>query len=92
QESKFERDVAAAAERSRRAAKEEKKKEEAKEWLSKLVGEHFQVRQKRRKLEVERLSTRVDEVRAAIKTRDEKQKDIIERRIDELIGEDAVGF
>lgn len=51
------------------------------------VDKHFEVRQARRQLQLKRLEEELNRMRAAIERRNELRKQIVERRVMELIGE-----
>jgi hypothetical protein len=72
------------AERYRRADKDEQAK--IKTTLSELVGKHFEVRQQLRTLEVKRLEQQVKQLREKIDQREKNRKDIVGKRVTELIG------
>jgi hypothetical protein len=57
--------------------------------LVRLVNEHFDVRQKRRELEIQRLEEELKNLREAIEKRSAARDKIVERRLEELIGEDG---
>lgn len=62
------------------------------EQMTALVRKHFEVRQQRRKLELQRLEKQLDRMRHLIERRDEAADTIIENRVSELLGEDSFGF
>lgn len=70
-----------------------KEKAELEKTINELVRTHFNVRQKRRELELQRLEDQLSRLRESIKTRVDTRDEIIRRRVLELIGrpEDA-GF
>lgn len=55
--------------------------------LSKLVNEHFDVRQKRRELELKRLEEKLARLREVIKRRSDSRELIVGKRLSELLGE-----
>lgn len=68
-------------------------REEIKKELSKLVDQHFDVRQKRRQLELKRLEEGLQRLRDAIEQRNKARKQIVEKRVIELLGQEAdIGF
>ncbi|MFT5525651.1 MAG: hypothetical protein ACI9HK_003621, partial [Pirellulaceae bacterium] len=58
-----------------------------KQELTKAVNDHFEVRQKRRRLHLERLEEELERLRSAIEQRDEARPAIVKRRVDEMTGE-----
>lgn len=65
---------------------------ELKKKLADVVEKHFQVRQDKRKLELERLERQIAGLRESVKNRDAKKASLIERRLAELIGAEDTGF
>jgi hypothetical protein len=55
--------------------------------LAELVEQHFEVRQKRRELQVQRLAEELERLRAAIGRRNESRPAIVEQRLRDLLGE-----
>ena len=55
--------------------------------LTKLVNEHFDVRQKRRELELKRLEEQLARLREVIKRRSDSRELIVGKRLSELLGE-----
>jgi hypothetical protein len=51
------------------------------------VEQHFEVRQKRRELQVQRLAEELERLRAAIGRRNESRPAIVEQRLRDLLGE-----
>lgn len=68
------------------------KKAEIKTQLIASVEAHFAVRQEQRELQLKRIEEEVKKLREAIEKRNTSKKEIIERRIAELTGEDTIGF
>lgn len=68
------------------------KKAEVRTQLTTVVEEHFAVRQQQRELQLKRIEEEVKKLREAIEKRNTAKKEIIERRIAELTGEDTIGF
>ncbi len=68
------------------------KKAEIKTELIASVEAHFAVRQEQRELQLKRIEEEVKKLREAIEKRNTSKKEIIERRIAELTGEDTIGF
>lgn len=61
--------------------------EAIKRQLAQLVREHFEVRQKRREAQLERMAEALERLRAAIQRRNELRDAIVEQRMRELLGE-----
>ena len=59
-----------------------------KERLDELVDKHFEVRQERRLLELKRLEEELNRLREAIDRRNEARKELVGKRISELVGEE----
>jgi hypothetical protein len=68
--------------------KDETAKADLRSQVEKLTKEHFDLRQKRRELEVSRLEAQLERVRASIKKRSEVKDLIIQRRLARLLGEE----
>ncbi|MCH2130801.1 MAG: DASH complex subunit SPC19 [Pirellulaceae bacterium] len=62
--------------------------EEAKHHIAELVEEHFDVRQSRRELELEKLRERLERLEHSIERRHNAREEIISRRVAELTGEE----
>ena len=73
-------------ERYRRAASKEER-DEIRERLGVEVTTHFQVRQKRRELELKRLEKQLDHLRGVIEKRTAGKDAIIKGRMTQLLGE-----
>lgn len=73
------------ARRARLTSKEEDR-ERAREQLLKLAREHFEVRQQRRELHLERLEQEIKHLRESHEKRAKMQDEVIERRVNELLG------
>ncbi len=58
-----------------------------KDELSKLVNGHFDVRQKRRELELKRLEEQLSRLREVIKRRSDSRELIVGKRLSEMLGE-----
>ncbi len=69
-----------------RASKDEQAKIKAK--LVETVNKHFEVRQQLRNLEVKHLEEQLKQLRDKIDQREKKRKELVEKRISELIGAD----
>lgn len=68
-------------------------REKIKQQIVELVNKHFDVRQERRALELKRLETQLQRLRETMEKRSKARKELVERRVSELIGrEDEVGF
>ena len=61
-------------------------KTKVREELTKLASEHFEIRQKRRELHLKRLEEELKELKASLEKREAQKKEIIERRVSELLG------
>jgi hypothetical protein len=68
----------------RRASSDERTK--LKQQLAETVNKHFNVRQQRRTLELKRLEGQLQELRATIDRREKARKEIVEKRVFELLG------
>jgi hypothetical protein len=86
QDHELERQTHDLAEQYRQDSKDERVK--IKEKLSEIVGKHFEVRQQLRTLEVKRLEQQVKQLHERIEQREKNRKEIIEKRLNELIGDD----
>ncbi len=75
------------AEQYRRAGSSDNKAK-IKEDLVQIVNQHFEVRQQLRNLEVKRLEQQVKQLHDKIELRAKNRKDLIEKRMIELTGED----
>jgi hypothetical protein len=82
----LERQTRELAEQHRRAGADERGK--VKEQLNEIVAKHFEVRQQLRTLEVKRLEQQVKQLHEKIEQRAKNRKEIIQKRLTELIGED----
>jgi hypothetical protein len=61
--------------------------------LVQAVTEHFDVRQKRRQLEIKRLEEELQRLRDAIDRRNKVRQELVNKRVTELLGqEDEGGF
>ena len=76
--------------RHRRAPTEERVK--IKQQLTDLVGKQFEVRQQRRMLELKRVEEELKRLREAIDRRKEARDSLVNKRVQQLIGEDMVDF
>ncbi len=75
----------------RRAPSEQREK--LKPQITELVNKHFDVRQQRRSLELKRLEDELQRLRETIDRRSKARKEIVEKRVSELIGrEDELRF
>jgi hypothetical protein len=76
-----------------RQAKGSDQREELKKQLAGAVQMHFEVRQKRRELELQRLEQQLERLRDSVKKRTEERGAIVERRLSELLGkQEDLGF
>jgi len=60
--------------------------------LAESVQKHFNVRQSRRELHIKRLREELEQLERAIQRRMEMRKEIVDRRVSELIGESDLEF
>lgn len=60
--------------------------------LTELVNKHFDVRQKRRALELKRIQKELERLKTAIDRRNKARDVIVEKRVLRLLGEDALDF
>lgn len=58
-----------------------------KEELTKLLDEHFDVRQKRRELQIKRMEEDLQKLRANVAKRNESRREIVGKRLNELTGD-----
>ncbi len=70
----------------------ESKRAEIKEQLEEMVNKHFDIRQKRRGAELERLEKELSRVKNVLERREKARKMLIQQRIGELVGDGAVNF
>lgn len=82
----------ALAERFRHLGDGDEGREAAMSELTKLVEEHFAVRQRRREREIELLEEQLERLRDSIRTRTGHRDAIIKRHLDELTGKDELAF
>jgi hypothetical protein len=75
-----------------RKTKEASEKERLKGELKSLVEKHFEVRQKRRTLELEQLEKQLTQLKSSIESRQKNRQSLIDKRVGELTGEDDSGF
>lgn len=80
----LERTTRVLAEQYRRADKDVQAK--IKDKLAEVVNKHFVVRQQLRTLEVKRLEQQVKQLRERIDQREKNRKEIVSKRVTELIG------
>ena len=57
--------------------------------LEDMISKHFTARQARRALELKRLEEQLSRLREAMQKRDNAKKEIIDRRLRELVGQEA---
>lgn len=61
--------------------------------LTEVTGQQFDARQKRRELELRRMTEQLERLKASISSRAEHRQEIVERRVSQLLGEeDELGF
>lgn len=69
------------------------KNDDLKKQVEKLVDQQFEVRQQRRELELKRMEEELKRLRDAIARRNQARKQIVEKRVTELLGhEEDIGF
>jgi len=91
EEADLERQTGELAVQYRRA--EASQRGEIKQQLEKLVNQHFDVRQRRRELEIKRLEQELQRLREAVQRRNKARDEVVKKRVSELIGqEDDVAF
>ncbi len=73
-------------------AEEESQRSEIKAELAKVVNAHFEIRQRKRALEIERLEKQLEELRAVVERRNANRAVIIDRHIQELLNSDDLSF
>jgi hypothetical protein len=71
-----------------RQTKDEEARAKLREEISAAVTKHFEVRQERRKVELERLQKQIDELATSLERRQASRDAIIKRRLAELLGEE----
>ena len=86
----FERQSQELAEEYRRAPKD--KQDEVKKKLEDVVSRQFESRQERRSLELKRLEGEIKRIQASIDKRNEAKKQIVDRRVSEVLGQDDTSF
>ena len=68
-------------------------REKIKTEITEAVTKHFDVRQKRRELQIKRMEDELKKLREAMTKRSESKDQIIKRRLADLVGnEDDLGF
>ena len=67
-------------------------KEKIKGELKGVVEKHFELRQKRRTLELAQLAAQLDQLKASMEKRQKNRDALISKRVAELTGEDDSGF
>jgi hypothetical protein len=75
-----------------RRTKDSAEKEKLKKELAEQVAKHFDVRQKKRELELKRFAEHLERMKASIAKRQEAKESIIKERVDELTGEEPAKF
>ena len=70
-----------------RESKDEKEKAKIKNDLSVILGELFDLREKDREEEIKHLNKKLEHLKSVLAERKKKKKEIVERRLQELIGE-----
>jgi hypothetical protein len=74
----------------RRAPKEEREKIKA--HVQEIVTKHFDVRQKRRQMELKRLEDELKRLQNAMEKREKSRQDLINRRVNDLVGSEESAF
>ncbi len=87
----LEQRTAEVVERYQNAENDEQRKE-IKAELVKVVNAHFEIRQRKRALEIERLEKQLEELRAVVERRNANRAAIIARHFDDLLGGDDLSF
>jgi hypothetical protein len=72
-----------------RRARSDSEKEKIRSQLNELVNSHYDIRQKRRELEVRKLEEQIQNLREAVRSRSKNRESIIDVRISQLTGEQA---
>jgi hypothetical protein len=85
QDAELERQTFQTAEQVRRAGGDER--DRLKTQLAELVNKHFNVRQKRRELQLKRMEDELKRLRDAISQRNESRGSIVKNRLAELVGD-----
>lgn len=75
-----------------RRTKDAAEKEKLKKDLTEQVAKHFDVRQKKRGLELKRFAEHLERMKASIAKRQEAKESIVKERVDELTDEDDTKF
>ncbi len=60
--------------------------------MKEVVDKHFQVRQDRRRLELKRLEEELKRLRDSFEQRNKAREGIVEKRVSQLLGQDAPEF
>jgi septum formation topological specificity factor MinE len=74
----------------RRASQAEQ--EQLKKDIEETVNKHFDVRQQRRKLQLDRMQKELERLRAEIDHRTEQRGTLVKSRVQELLGDNGPGF
>ena len=82
----LERQTYDAAKRVKRGQSTDEKDKSRKE-LAEIVGKHFEVRQRRRDLQVKRMEDEIKKLRDVMTKRGEAKEQIIKKRLSELLGD-----
>ena len=67
-------------------------RERLRDELKTAVEAHFKVRQERREAELKRLEEQLDRLRKTVQLHQEKSAEVINRRVEQLLGEDGLEF
>jgi hypothetical protein len=90
-ENSLEQRIRKAAAQCRQASGKENV-DKAKEELQKLVTQQFDVRQQRRALEVKRFEQQIKQLRETSERREKNRKQLIEKRVADLVGQEESDF
>ena len=66
--------------------------EEIKKKLKEVIAKQFEARQERRTLELKRLEDEIKRIRESIDKKNSGKQQIVDRRVNELLGEDDTSF
>jgi hypothetical protein len=90
QDANFDRESRELADEYRRAPKE--KQNDVKGKLEEVVARQFEARQERRSLELKRLEDEIKRIQSSIDKRNAVKKQIVDRRVSEVLGQDDTSF
>ncbi len=86
EDTNLERQTRERAAQYRRVPKEQR--EQIRQQVQQLTEKHFEVRQQRRLLELKRMEEEVQQLREAVARREKARKDLVQKRVSELLGTD----